>query len=62
VSIGARGYGVLSRRELGGSGAGAFSRRESSGAGARYFYQYLENDKCSSEPARISRRSPRASG
>ena len=35
VSIGARGYGVLSRRELGAGGSG-------------YSYQYLENDKCSS--------------
>ncbi|MBI5504114.1 MAG: hypothetical protein HY899_04910 [Deltaproteobacteria bacterium] len=37
VSIGARGYGVLSRREIGGNNGSS-----------RYFYQYLENDKCSS--------------
>ncbi|MDP6875824.1 MAG: hypothetical protein QF521_20050, partial [Alphaproteobacteria bacterium] len=37
VSIGARGYGALSRRP----GTG-------NGGGAKYHYQYLENDKCSS--------------
>ncbi|MDP6812575.1 MAG: BadF/BadG/BcrA/BcrD ATPase family protein [Alphaproteobacteria bacterium] len=39
VSIGARGYAVLSRRPGGGDG---------NGAGPKYLYQYLENDKCSS--------------
>ncbi|MDP6268976.1 MAG: BadF/BadG/BcrA/BcrD ATPase family protein, partial [Alphaproteobacteria bacterium] len=38
VSIGARGYGVLSRRPAG-NGAGGSSK---------FHYQYLENDKCSS--------------
>ncbi|MBI2963649.1 MAG: hypothetical protein HYY35_07825 [Deltaproteobacteria bacterium] len=39
VSIGARGYGVLSRkRDVAGRG----------GAAPKYVYQYLENDKCSS--------------
>ncbi|MCP5034494.1 MAG: hypothetical protein GY939_22055, partial [Actinomycetia bacterium] len=39
VSIGARGYGVLSRRLAGVSGQEG---------GPKYTYQYLENDKCSS--------------
>ncbi|MDP6812574.1 MAG: BadF/BadG/BcrA/BcrD ATPase family protein [Alphaproteobacteria bacterium] len=39
VSIGARGYGVLSRKPAGGDG---------NGSGPKYHYQYLENDKCSS--------------
>ncbi|MCP4960420.1 MAG: hypothetical protein GY925_14275 [Actinomycetia bacterium] len=39
VSVGARGYGVLSREPVGGA---------SSGSATRYLYQYLENDKCSS--------------
>ncbi|MBI4516642.1 MAG: hypothetical protein HY699_12595 [Deltaproteobacteria bacterium] len=39
VSVGARGYGVLSRRPSGPS---------SNGGGAVRLYQYLENDKCSS--------------
>jgi|TARA_Y100000310_G_scaffold344804_1_gene459632 activator of 2-hydroxyglutaryl-CoA dehydratase/predicted nucleotide-binding protein (sugar kinase/HSP70/actin superfamily) len=38
VSIGARGYGVLSRRPL----------ETSSHDGGEFLYQYLENDKCSS--------------
>ncbi|MDH3213996.1 MAG: acyl-CoA dehydratase activase-related protein, partial [Myxococcales bacterium] len=42
VSIGARGYGVLSRRPLGPEG------RPHNGNGSAYLYQYLENDKCSS--------------
>ncbi len=37
VSIGARGYGALSRKPA-----------EDGGAGSKYHYQYLENDKCSS--------------
>jgi len=42
VSIGARGYGVLSRRPLGPKG------RPHNGNGSANLYQYLENDKCSS--------------
>ena len=42
VSIGARGYGVLSRKPRGpGRSAG-------NGNGSAFSYQYLENDKCSS--------------
>jgi activator of 2-hydroxyglutaryl-CoA dehydratase/predicted nucleotide-binding protein (sugar kinase/HSP70/actin superfamily) len=44
VSIGARGYGVLSRRPSGADGASGEGR----GGGSPYLYQYLENDKCSS--------------
>ncbi len=42
VSIGARGYGVLSRRPRNPDRSGG------NGNGAPYLYQYLENDKCSS--------------
>ena len=42
VSVGARGYGVLSRRPSDANGG------RSNGGGPRYLYQYLENDKCSS--------------
>lgn len=42
VSVGARGYGVLSRRPSD-ENAG-----RNDGSGPRYRYQYLENDKCSS--------------
>jgi activator of 2-hydroxyglutaryl-CoA dehydratase/predicted nucleotide-binding protein (sugar kinase/HSP70/actin superfamily) len=42
VSVGARGYGVLSRRPLGASASCG------NGSGSPYLYQYLENDKCSS--------------
>ncbi len=39
VSVGARGYGVLSRKPVGGA---------ANGEEVKYLYQYLENDKCSS--------------
>ena len=42
VSIGARGYGVLTRRTWNGNG------RATNGAKPTYLYQYIENDKCSS--------------
>ena len=42
VSIGARGYAVLSRRPATASNGGG------NGSGPSYFYHYLENDKCSS--------------
>ncbi|MFQ5456972.1 MAG: BadF/BadG/BcrA/BcrD ATPase family protein, partial [Myxococcota bacterium] len=41
VSIGARGYGVLSRKPRGAGENG-------NGSGPAFLYQYLENDKCSS--------------
>ncbi len=46
VSIGARGYGVLTRKPLS-VGVGT-SRPGGNGTQKRYVYQYLENDKCSS--------------
>lgn len=39
VSIGARGYGVLTRK---------LDAAKSNGSGPRYHYEYLENEKCSS--------------
>ncbi|MCJ7797490.1 MAG: hypothetical protein MUQ56_12140, partial [Thermoleophilia bacterium] len=42
VSIGARGYGVLSRKPRGPGRSGG------NGNGSAFSYQYLENDKCSS--------------
>jgi activator of 2-hydroxyglutaryl-CoA dehydratase/predicted nucleotide-binding protein (sugar kinase/HSP70/actin superfamily) len=42
VSIGARGYSVLSRRPSDAAG------RRGNGGAHRYLYQYIENDKCSS--------------
>ena len=47
VSIGARGYGTLSRKPAG-DGANGPSTGNGNGAGTKYHYQYLENDKCSS--------------
>ncbi|MDA1099142.1 MAG: acyl-CoA dehydratase activase-related protein [Proteobacteria bacterium] len=43
VSIGARGYGALSRKPADGGGKGT-----AVGSGPKFHYQYLENDKCSS--------------
>ncbi len=50
VSVGARGYGILSRRPLGGNGESNATNAGKSldGSGNSHFYQYLENDKCSS--------------
>ncbi|MBC2714472.1 MAG: hypothetical protein HF978_04100 [Desulfobacteraceae bacterium] len=54
VSVGARGYSVLARRPAdGGSGANAPKASDASGSldrqnSSRFFYQFLENDKCSS--------------
>jgi len=42
VSIGARGYGALSRKPAEGQNGAK------NGVGPKYHYQYLENDKCSS--------------
>lgn len=46
VSIGARGYGVLSRRPA--ETESGSERKGGNGGTPAYLYQYLENDKCSS--------------
>ncbi|MBZ0325808.1 MAG: hypothetical protein K8F57_06375, partial [Alphaproteobacteria bacterium] len=48
VSIGARGYGVLSRKAVAANGQGARKGANGTPGAPDYVYQYLENDKCSS--------------